>query len=512
MRKYIYICITFFLIILFFNQNRFINASEITFYDNYYFINREQIIKIYKDNVYQYSINDALLLDVNDNFILYNSNNNLWVFYYENMETQFIASNAYNALIYKNKIIYESDKDNDYLCKNIIDSVSYRNCYKLYVYDFNFKQSNLLVLPGDDNYLNDIEEDNLVYTSIHGRDEACSSICSFINIYNFDSYINNRLEKYNDIILDMSGNGVIEDGIVYFESVPNLYGCNYTQLFYYSLKDNQMNMISKSANNCFNQNSEILDIKDGYLLFRSRFGNYDNSNHRNYVYSYKDNKYDKLNNNCQYNSNVIINNMNILCLKGEYIESYPIDNNPPSINTNKQYTSLLKNKEKLINQLEYNDNLSSKENINVKILDDLSEIGIYLVNVKLCDKFLNCINNEVLVEVIDVDISPPKIYCSETITIRNNEIFNIENYGYAIDNVDGKLAIELLGNYDISKRGTYTLLIKCEDSNGNVGYKEIELIVYDNFRIYLVYIILVVISLIMIAIIYILRFKKGKRF
>jgi len=505
MTKYLYISICFILFAV--TQKLTVSASELYIYDNYNFILDEDI-KIYKDNLYFDKIENVDFLDADNGLLLYNDNNSIWVYYLGDKTKILISESAYNALIYKNNVIYESDLASSYTCKDIIGNISYRNCYKLYFYNIDDATHKMLNLFGNDIYLNDINDDKLVYTSIHNKDEFCNSICSFVNVYDLLEDKNILLDKYEEIILDMSGNGLIDKDILYFESVPNIYGCNFAQIFSYNLLNGNLNLITKTETGCFNKNSETVDVNNGYLLFKSEFENYENTNQINYVYSHFDDKLIQVKNECRYNDTPLIRYENIVCLENENIITNLIDDTAPFINDNKQYIALIENEEKLIQQLEYGDNLSKLENIKVDVISKLDIIGEQLIQIKLCDNFDNCSVNEILVNVIDKDITAPKIYCNESIVLKIGEELIISKYGFAIDNVDGRIPIEIVNGYDINKGGTYILLIKSEDSNGNVGYKEIQLTVYEDLTLSFIYLSILVISFIVIIIIYILRFKK----
>ena len=88
----------------------------------------------------------------------------------------------------------------------------------------------------------------------------------------------------------------------------------------------------------------------------------------------------------------------------------------------------------------------------------------------------------------------------------------MQNYCFAIDDIDGKTIVELVNEIDFSNKGVYEILIQSKDSSGNVSYKKIEVIVYDDFKINFFYYLFIIISLCLIIIIYIFRFKKSKKF
>ena len=74
---------------------------------------------------------------------------------------------------------------------------------------------------------------------------------------NFYKY-NNGWKKYNDININMSGNGFISDDEVIFENYMNLSDCNGTQIFKYSIQSNQLYLLP-DADKCFNKELEIIE-------------------------------------------------------------------------------------------------------------------------------------------------------------------------------------------------------------------------------------------------------------
>ena len=88
-----------------------------------------------------------------------------------------------------------------------------------------------------------------------------------------------------------------------------------------------------------------------------------------------------------------------------------------------------------------------------------------------------------------------------------NDNFDLIEYAYAIDNVDGKMQVELEEEI-IRKKGSQYILVKCKDSSGNVSYSRTRLVIYDVFSLKNLYILFIVINILLIAIIYILRIKK----
>lgn len=507
-KKILLFVLSFFL--CFFIDLKQVLANELTIFQNYLVVEESNNIKIYKDNIFDYEIPDSKFLDIDENYLLYNYNNSIFLYNLRNSNIIKVHDRAYDGVIYSNLVVFESDFDDTYTCKNMVETIHYRNCYKIYGYDINNESIFYYDLIGMDNYLSDIDNGKLAYNSIHGIDKYCSSICSFMNIYDLTNNNHIVLNNYYDVVLDMSGNGDLSNNVLYFESIPNIYGCNHSQIFAYDILSADLAMLTMEDEICFNKNSEIVDVSDNYMLFKTSYGNYSNNNQINYIYSYDDKKYTKMGNLCSFNSEVYIYDFNIYCLIDDEIKIFSIDTENPTVNKDKIYVALKENKLKLIEQLDYSDNLTSKENIKVEILGNLSNLGEQSIQVKLCDIFNNCGIETILVNIIDIDITPPKIYCRESITIKRNSHFDINNFGYAIDNLDGKLTLSLSSKIDLNKKGTQIILVKTQDSSGNITYKEIELIIYDNLNLKIIYFSLCAITLALLSIIYILRVKKNK--
>lgn len=487
--------------------SNYVYSKQLLIEHNQLVIDNKNAIYIYSNNILVTKIDDAKPLDLKDGQLLYNKDNNIYLYNIEKYTNLLISEKAYNAMFYDEKVLFESDIDDSFLCKDLISGKN-RSCYKLYIYELNTKNQKLINLNAQDTYLNDIEGEMLVYTSNHYRNEVCISFCSYLNVYNLKEHVNIQLNKYLDLDLNMSGNGFIDENIVYFESFLDIYDCQHTQIFAYDIINKSLEIITQDKKMCFNSNNEIIDVKNGYLLFSTQYNNYENSKYINNIYSYKDRQYDVINNNCKYVNNSIIVNEEINCLINSQVYKYPFDNIFPVINKDRKYVILKNEINNMNSKIDISDNLTEKESIKVEILSLKDDVGEQYITVKLCDRVNNCIEEEILIEIIEKDEKPPVIYCKESISVKVNSSFNINDYGYGNDEVDGDLLLEI-ESVDVSKKGTSSVVIKCVDKSGNVGYKEIEIIVYDDFNLYIIYGAFIFITIGLITIIYILRFKKG---
>ena len=329
----------------FFLPNKII-ANEFIIDDDLIVINEMDKIFLYDNNQLKIEINNASLLDFNEEYVLYNQDSNLYLYSYKSNQLILVSENCYNALLNDKYVIYESKRDENYMCRDTVGSINKRPCFKLYRYSLEDQESTIINLAGSDNYL--------VYTSIHYKDEYCSSLCSYINLYSFSNNSNMQLNKYNDFDLDISGNGLIDNEIVYFESNLDVYECEYVQIFYYDITTKELGMVTLNSGSCFNQNSSIVSVNEGYLLFKSKYHNYTNNLQQLFIYSYADSKYKRLIN-IDANNYCSIYSKKVICLEGNTIlQYYPIDDSPPTFN-NTKYEIIRNKKESLLRQLQYDD-------------------------------------------------------------------------------------------------------------------------------------------------------------
>jgi len=464
--------------------------------NNIYLRDNGQIIDI---------VEDAKLLDFNSEYLVFNRDETIYLYDLSIKREKYI-SYGYNALIYSDFIVYESS-NGSFKCKNVI-SGEYSNCYKLFIYDIEKERIDYINIEGDDIYINDLEGNHLVYNSIHINDKYCDEICSYIGIYNLENKDNILLYDYEGIDIEFAGNGYISNNIVIFEAVINDINCSAVQVLKYNLINNNLTVLLDNGS-CFNKDIEILEFDGNYFLFKSHLNNYENNEKLVYVYSIRDSKYSKIYLD-KYDLKLI--NNEIAYLDNHSLNYHKIDNIAPYLDNSLRYDVLLGKQELFSNSLKISDNLTSKENIEIILLDEIVKEGEYYIDIKLVDDFYNQSIYSVLVNVVKEDITPPRIYLKDIIMIKKGDDFNINNYGYSIDDIDGRRELYLSEDIDINKKGNYKVKVVSSDSNNNISYKEIEVVVYDNNLIYKYYIASVFISALMIVIIYIFRFKKWLQF
>ena len=362
-------------------------------------------------------------------------------------------------------------------------------------------EKSYLSIPGNDLFLNDVEENNLIYNSIHLSDLYCNSICSYIGIYNIKTEKYKMLTKYNDININMSGNGFISDDEVIFENYMNLSDCNGTQIFKYSIQSNQLYLLP-DADKCFNKELEIIDFNKGYFIFKSKINNYEDNLKYNYIYSVSDLKYIKTN----LLNPIAIINQEIIGLNNGVVEYSKIDLQAPYIEIGNVYNYLVGKLDTFKKNIFIEDDLTNREDIKVEVIKEI-KLGDTQAEIEACDKFNNCKKELIFVNVIEFDNDKPRIYCEDLIYLSKGEVLLINDYGYAYDNIDGVISLTLESVIDYSMK-EQTIIISAVDASGNRVYQNITLIIYSNDLLYTYYFIVLAVWIFLVIIIYIFRFKK----
>ena len=474
-------------------------SKELIVNEDVYAYEEDNNILVYKEGINTLRIDQSKLLDLNQNKILFNLDSKIYLMDLTNNEKIFIDY-GYNGLFWDNHIVYENNGDENYKCKNIISN-DIKNCYKLYKFNLDTMEKSYLSIPGNDLFLNDVEENNLIYNSIHLSDLYCNSICSYIGIYNIKTEKYKMLTKYNDININMSGNGFISDDEVIFENYMNLSDCNGTQIFKYSIQSNQLYLLP-DADKCFNKELEIIDFNKGYFIFKSKINNYEDNLKYNYIYSVSDLKYIKTN----LLNPIAIINQEIIGLNNGVIEYSKIDLQAPYIEIGNVYNYLVGKLDTFKKNIFIEDDLTNREAIKVEVIKEI-KLGDTQAEIEACDKFNNCKKELIFVNVIEFDNDKPRIYCEDLIYLSKGEVLLINDYGYAYDNIDGviSLTLESVINYSVKEQ---TIIISAVDASGNRVYQNITLIIYSNDLLYTYYFIVVVVWIFLVIIIYIFRFKK----
>ena len=110
-----------------------------------------------------------------------------------------------------------------------------------------------------------------------------------------------------------------------------------------------------------------------------------------------------------------------------------------------------------------NDELIKDENI----LLDTNELG---------EKKVTINNEEITYNVVDT--TPPVIQAKSLTNVINTELDILSKVMFG-DNYDRHVKGEIIGEYDLTKLGTYQITIKATDSSGNVNEKKINLTIIE---------------------------------
>ena len=112
--------------------------------------------------------------------------------------------------------------------------------------------------------------------------------------------------------------------------------------------------------------------------------------------------------------------------------------------------------------------------------------------------------------VIEKDIEGPSFNDVKEIKIlKGSSSLNLSSYIEAIDNVDGQTRIYIMddGGLNLNVKGNYRVLLMSKDSSDNISYKEVKIIVYENFNFEYYYEIILILGLICVIIFSIIRVK-----
>ena len=197
---------------------------------------------------------------------------------------------------------------------------------------------------------------------------------------------------------------------------------------------------------------------------------------------------------------------------GGEVKCIKIDLEAPVIEKGQQIyvleNSLLVLKEKV----QVVDNLSSKEEIfvidNESVTFDVP--GNYLIEFKCIDKFGNFSSEWIEIIVLESDETGPVFTeIDEIRVLRGSSTLNLLDYVKANDLIDGDTRIYILdaGGLDLNNSGKYKITLMSKDSSDNVSYKELYIVVYDNYDFRYYYEILLICGAIVVIIFSIIKVK-----
>jgi len=126
---------------------------------------------------------------------------------------------------------------------------------------------------------------------------------------------------------------------------------------------------------------------------------------------------------------------------------------------------------------EFVKNIKNGKLLNGNDLIKFDKLGKDKLTIQFKNKFNKIINYNFIIEVIDN--KPPEIDSKDKIIIYVNDKIDLLKNVSVMDNSNEEITPEVIGEYDISKSGTYKLKYRATDSSNNIGEKDFELIVKE---------------------------------
>lgn len=486
-------------------------------------------------------------LDIQDNIV--KNCSNIYLYDIENKQSILLKYNNqnFNGDNYVSKIsgngtdiVFESISDN-YVSNNFDCSRmnGVKNCINIYKYNLSTKQISLIStnsykLGGNSNSINpsissdgrfitfqssasniltDVKDFRYCSNYVTNESDICSNVF-FVDTRNM--IIKILSHDGNSFFNDSSGNAIISgDGnFVAFESyASNISKKKNRHIYLYDIKKEKIEIISKLNEILNNKESFLDDISNvgKYLLYRTDSSNIEtNIGVDLYVYNTNSKKTFLINNtdvvfSVFYQDKVCFyNNFDFSCDK--------IDDISPFLNNQDTIHILKKNFTNIIDKINVEDNLSSKENININLknIEIIKSEGEHELEVEMIDEFNNVGIGYVKVIVLSEDIVAPVFSSISEIRVeKGTKSLNLNTYLEAVDDVDGKTRIYIIddNNLNLNVSGKYKINIMTSDYSNNVAYKEIYIIVYENYNFEYYYEIIAVLCLIVVIIFSIIKVK-----
>lgn len=455
---------------------------------------------------------------------------------------EYLNGNSYVSKISRNGrfVVFESTSTNNLNFNN--NECVYDNeniCINIYVYNI-LTQTIKLVSTNNNNYggnSNSISPsisengeyitfqtsstnllNNYNFNDCKYVDDNSEMLCSHIYLYDNNLSTLKLITKNNDQLFnDNSGNAIISDlgNIIIYES----YATNIENKFNFK-QHIVVYDISKGTNMILSKKDKILNNRDSYLADVSNDGKYvaiitnsTNLNERGivgvYIYNTSNMKA-SLFNNIKEKVLIDINDDYIFCYDNSNLLYEKIDNESPVIEKN-QYIYILKDSNILLNdKIKVSDNLC--DDVKVVMKDNLvfNKIGEFDVLVVAIDSFENISSEYIKVIVLDKDIDAPVFTDINEIKVLKGSLqLNLSNYIEAVDLIDGSSKIYIIndGNLNLNTKGKYRIKLMSKDNSNNIAYKELDIIVYENYDFTYLYEILIIIGLLAVIIFSIIKVK-----
>lgn len=124
--------------------------------------------------------------------------------------------------------------------------------------------------------------------------------------------------------------------------------------------------------------------------------------------------------------------------------------------------------------------IETSQIITPKINIETTELGTKTIIYKTKENN-NIITNNLKINIVDT--TKPVLEASSTYYTEIGKKFDLKSKLFFGDNYDRNLKLEIIGNYDINKIGTYPITLKVTDSSGNCIEKETKIVVRNKQNI-----------------------------
>jgi hypothetical protein len=351
--------------------------------------------------------------------------------------------------------------------------------------------------------------------------ENGDKLCSYIYLVDTKDNTIKIISKNKNILFnDSSGNAIVSGNgkFVVYESyatnIENKTNNNLHIVLYDILADTNF-VISKKDYVLNNRDTILMDISnDGkYIVCMSNSTNLDGRGKNSiYVYNSVNKKVSLLKQDVSKSFLAFIRENNIYYYENLIIGYEKIDDIAPVIKENQEIYVLKDSNVFLKDKIEISDNLSDIKEIDVYMVDNLifNTIGEYLVQIIAVDGFGNKSSQMIKIVVVEKDEEGPIFSDIDEIKIlKGSSTLNLSNYIEAIDKIDGNARVYILNddNLDLNNVGKYKIKLMAKDSFENVTYKDLYIVVYENYNFEYYYEILLIIGLIAVIIFSIIKVK-----
>ena len=345
--------------------------------------------------------------------------------------------------------------------------------------------------------------------------EVCSHVF-LVDTLNMQTKI---ISKNGDKIFnDNSGNALISGNgkfIVYESYASNITKQSKSHIYLYNVEKETNVLISKKDDVLNNRDNFIEDISDDgkYVIYKTNSTNLVNNGIINlYVVNINNGYVDKINE-TNYDVRIsLFDEQNIIYYDGNNLVSSKVDNKIPVIEDNQEIYVLIDDVLSVIDKIVIKDNFSSREKINVYLnnIELLKNVGEHEIEVTAIGEFDNLTVKKVNIIVLKKDTEAPVFNEVEEIKIlKGSSNLSLSNYLSAIDKVDGNTRIYIVddGNLNLNITGKYIIKLMSKDQAENIAFKEIEVIVYENYNFKYFYEIIIILGIIGVVIFSIIKVK-----